>query len=157
MSGRFVRVVNSKRVTATVGGKKCYFRSRLEYRWALYLEFLRRHEGLRDWQYEPRCFVFSGEIKAPVQYRPDFSIVEPNGTEVYQECKGFHDGDTNSKLRKMAKHYPNVIMELVLQRMPKDGKGTNRRRVAAKYCRRVIDASEIFKQIKGLVDMRIPK
>jgi hypothetical protein len=34
-------------------------------------------------------------------------------------------------------------------------KGANRRRIADKYARRIIDASEIFKQIKGVINLNI--
>ena len=75
-------------------------------------------------------------------------MIENDGTVVYQETKGYYDGQTNTKLRRMARHYPDTIFELVLQRIPKrGGKGAGRRRIAAKYTRRIIDASKIFKQI----------
>ena len=147
------RVVNAVRVKETVGGKTCSFRSMAEYRWARYLQLLKEQGHIQDWEYEPRKFLFLGEISAPVQYTPDYRITEPDGTVVYQEFKGYHDRGTNTKLQRMAKHYPHVIMELVLQRMPKTqkSKGANRRRVAAKYVRRIIDAGEVFKQVKGLL------
>lgn len=155
---RIVKVMGNQRVTAIVGGKKCYFRSKFEYAWAKYLQWLKEQKQIRDWSYEPQLFTFAGEITAPVQYRPDFKIVELNGTEFYQECKGYHDGSTNRKFQRMAKHYPGTVMELVLQRIPRKGsKGANRRRVAAKYTRRIIDASLIFHQIKNVVNLEVPK
>jgi len=147
------RQYNNQHITATVGEKKCHFRSKLEYQWAQYLELLKIHEQIVDWDYEPEVFYFLGERTAPVQYRPDFKVIENDGTIVWQETKGYHDGKTNSKFRCMAKHYPGVVIELVLQRIPKHNKGigANRRRIAEKYVRRIIDASEIFKQCKGII------
>ena len=153
---RIAREFNNTRVRATIGGQECYFRSKLEYRWALYLEFLRSAGTMVSWEYEPKIFYFEGEKTAPVQYKPDFKIVE-FGQTIWQECKGWHDGPTNTKLRRMAKHHPDAVMELVLQRIPKKGiKGANRRRVAAKYTRRIIDASVIFKQFQGVINFDVP-
>jgi len=154
---RIVKVFNNRRVTATIGGQTCNYRSVLEYRWALYLQFLVDSGELDSWEYETDTFYFPGETTAPVRYLPDFKIVEPGGVIVYQECKGWHDGPTNTKLRRTARHYPDVVMELVLQRIPKKGvKGVNRRRVADKYTRRIIDASDIFKQMKGAINFDTP-
>jgi len=152
------RVYNNIRVTATVGGQKYHFRSKLEYNWAQYLDFLQSAEEIIDWSYETELFIFHGVTRAPVQYRPDFRVVENDGTAVFQECKGYHDGQTNSKLRLMAKHYPDVVMELVRQNIPKSGgKGANRLFNAKRYVRRIIDASAIFKQLKGYINFDVPK
>jgi len=155
---RIVKTMNNQRVTAVIGGKKCNFRSQFEYRWSKYLQFLKAAGEIKDWEYEAELFVFPGEITAPVQYRPDFKVIGNKGTVVYQETKGYHDGSTNRKFQRMAKHYPDVVMELVLQSIPRKGsKGANRRAVAAKYTRRIIDASVIFKQIKHVVNLEVPK
>ena len=124
------------------------FRSKFEHRWAQYLNLLQEQGHIRDWFYESIKFYFPGETTAPIQYTPDFEIHEqPDGLVVFQECKGYHDGQTNTKLRRMAKHHPDIVMELVLMRIPKrSGKGANRRRVAAKYTRRVIDGGKILRQ-----------
>lgn len=152
---RIRRQYNNKRVTAKFNGRNCYFRSQFEYKWACYLQFLKDSKIIKDWFYEPDIFIFEGERTAPVQYRPDFKLIGTDSKELYQECKGYHDGQTNSKLRRMARHYPDVVMELVLMRIPKKGK-VNRRRIAEKYVRRIIDASKIFRQIKGIVNLNIP-
>ena len=152
---RIVKVYNNQRVTAEFNGRTCNFRSKFEYNWALYLQFLKESGEIITWDYEVRKFYFKDEETPPVQYTPDFWIFESSDSNYYQECKGYHDGATNRKLQRLAKHYPDVVIELVLMRMPKwnKTKGANRRRVAEKYCRRIIDASEIFKQIKGLVKL----
>jgi len=151
---RVTKVMNNRRVTATVGGQECHFRSAFEYQWALYLQFLRDKKQIMWWAYEPKVFDFTqfGYTTGPYKYRPDFLICENDKTKVYQECKGYHDGATNRKFQRTAKHYPDVVMELVLQRIPKKkSKGANRRLNAQRYVRRIIDASEIFKQLKGFI------
>ena len=148
---RIVKVMGNRASTETVGGKTCHFRSQFEYKWAQYLQFLKEQGQIRDWKYESKTFYFSGEKTAPVQYTPDFLVTENDGGYVWQECKGYHDGPTNTKFRRLARHCPDAVMELVLMRIPRRGKGAGRRRIAAKYVRRIIDASEIFKQLKGML------
>lgn len=155
---RVVKVMGNQPVKATVGGKKCYFRSKLEYKWARYLEFLKAGGAIRDWDFEPsdvEPFYFPGEKTAPVQYRPDFRVIDKDGNEFWQETKGWHDGKTNEKFRRMQKHHPDVVMELVLQSIPKR-KGINRRETAKKYVRRIIDASVIFRQVKKAININVP-
>ena len=150
---RIVKVMRNRPSTETVGGKTCHFRSQLEYKWAQYLQLLKEQSHIWDWLYEPHTFYFPNEKTAPVQYTPDFQVFVPDIGHFWQELKGYHDGPTNSKLRRMAKHYPDEIFELVLQRIPKKNKakGAGRRRVAAKYTRRIIDASVIFRQMGALI------
>jgi len=153
---RVTKVMNNQPVRAEFNGRKCYFRSKLEYCWALYLQFLLENGKIQDWFYEPDLFIFEGEKTAPIQYRPDFKVIEADGTVIYQETKGYHDGSTNKKLQRMQKHYPETIFELVLQRIPRSGsKGANRRHIAAKYTRRIIDASAIFQQMKGVINFSV--
>jgi len=150
---RIVRVMRNQPITATVGGQTCRFRSKFECNWARYLQWLTDRGVIQGWQYEVDLFLFPGEITAPVQYRPDFKVTEAGGVICYEECKGYHDGATNKKFQRMAKHHPDVEMELVLMRIPKrkPGKGINRRKAAERYVRRIIDASEIFRQTRGAV------
>lgn len=155
--GRLVRDYNNKPVTATVGGKECHFRSTFEFKWALYLDFLVNAKEIIGWTYEEDLFIFHGEVTAPIQYRPDFKVTEKDGTVVYQETKGYHDGQTNTKLRRMASHYPDTIFDLVLMSIPGNrAKGANRRRIAEKYTRRIIDAGVIFRQLKGVINFKPP-
>ena len=142
---RIVKVMGNKPKTATVGGKTYYFRSKFEWKWARYLQLLKEQGHILGWLYEPERFFFPNEKTAPVQYTPDFKVLG-HLVDYWQECKGYHDGPTNSKLRRMAKHYPDEIFELVLMRIPKKGKGVNRRAVAAKYTRRIIDGGKILRQ-----------
>ncbi len=141
---------------AIFDGQAYHFRSKFERNWAAYLQFLVETGEIERWEYEPVTFYFAGEKTAPVQYTPDFRIwVKGELNFYYQETKGHFDGKTNKKFQRLDKHFPHVIIELVLMSIPKSKKqiGANRRGVARKYTRRIIDASEIFKQIKGLVNI----
>lgn len=124
-----------------------HVRSGLERDWVTYLNMLWESGEILCAEYEPHTFYFPNQTAGPVKYTPDFRVVEKDGTTVWQELKGYHDGKTNSRLQKMAKYFPDEIMELVLQNIPKKGsKGVNRRAAAARWTRRIIDASQIFRQ-----------
>jgi len=148
---RVVKRVTAIATKATVGGKNCNFRSWLELLYGCYLEFLKRAGCILDWDFEPLKFYFEGEKTAPVQYTPDFRIRKLNGEIVFHETKGYHDGETNSKLRRLKKHYPSVKIELWLDGFA--AKTAGRRRTAEKYCLRVGNVKPIFAKFRNLPQM----
>lgn len=117
--------------------------------WAQYLEFLKQSKLIINWWYEHKTFYFNNEKTAPVQYTPDFKISNIE-TIYYQEFKrGFLDGQAVTKFRRMAKHYPDIIIELVMMGILK--KESHQMFIAKKYVRRIVDASAIFKQMGKLI------
>lgn len=154
-SRRIVKVMGNRRITATVGGKQYHFRSLFEWHWSQYLEFLKQAGEIENWFYENTLFDFTkfNYERGPFFYRPDFLIFDNNAKEYFQECKGFINGDTISKVTRAIKHYDysKDNFELVVQRVPKKGKGSQRYARAINYFRRIIDASEIFRQMKGMI------
>lgn len=142
---------NVRRITATIGGKGYCYRSEGEFMWAQYLEFLKQSGEIKNWFYEPSKLHFKNVKFGPVQYTPDF-LIYPIGDydNYYQEFKrGYLDGSAVTKLRRMAKQYPDVIIELVMMNMPK--KETHRMYIAKKYIRRIVDASAIFRQMGSYI------
>jgi len=142
---------NVKKIHDTIGGKTYTFKSKFERDWAKYLQLLKEQGFINDWSYEPTKFIFEDETFGPISYTPDFGIQEDGRPVYFQECKGHFDSPTNTKFRRMAKpkHYPDIEIDLILQRFTK--KNARKREIAAKYVRRVIDASQIFRQVKGLI------
>lgn len=149
---------NVRRITATIGGKTCAFRSEGEMMWAQYLEFLKQSHEIEDWEYEPPPFYFKDITFGPPQYKLDFLIKTPTRfirqkeSDYYQEFKhGEFDGPALTKLRRMAKQYPNVVIELVVAGQRK--KDAHRLYMAKKYIKdnQVTDAAVIFKQMGGLI------
>jgi len=103
----------SKSGWAEIGGKRNYFRSSWEITVAAYYEFLKRHKLIQEWEYEPTVFWFN-EIKRGVRsYKPDFLITRNDGTTYYVEVKGWMDNKSKTKLKRMAKYYPNVVVEVI--------------------------------------------
>lgn len=104
---------NIQRGEYLVGGKAMYFRSKWEANYALYLEFQKKQKVIRDWHYESKFFDFPAISHGTTRYLPDFEIEENDGTTSYVEVKGYMDSRSKTKLRRMAKYYPQVKLILV--------------------------------------------
>jgi hypothetical protein len=147
------REFRNKPTHIVINGQDYDFKSKFEANWALYLSFLQDTEVIKDWDYEQVKFNFVGETTAPVQYTPDFRILDKDGNTYFQECKGYFEGKDNSRFRRLIKYNPGVVIDLVLQQKPSRGKKARQIEITQKYCRRIIYASDIFKQIKGYVKL----
>ena len=86
-----------------------YFRSAWEANIARYLNFLLKINQIKSWEYEPDTFWFEKIKRGIRSYTPDFKI---NG-DYYIEVKGYMDAKSKTKLRRMAKYYPRVKVELL--------------------------------------------
>jgi hypothetical protein len=153
---RITQVVNCKPTTAIIAGRQYDFRSKFESRWALYLQFLKEHFQIEKWEYEPKTFYFDRTLykNRPFEYTPDFRITQNDGTVIYQELKGFLTTKDNSKYLRFSKHYPSIVLEIVMQQNPKKGKGfENYAKLKNKggIVSRIIAADEIFRQVKGVL------
>jgi len=94
-----------KQFWAIVGDKEpIYFRSSWEYYYAIFLEKL-KHEPLVFWFHDIKRGVRS--------YLPDFCILHLNGTEEWVETKGLMDSKSQTKMKRMAKYYPQIKIRLV--------------------------------------------
>ena len=96
-----------------IGKQKIYFRSRWEYNYALYLEYLKKNKTIKKWEYEPVIFWFEKIKRGCVSYKPDFKITRNDKTIYYIEIKGWMDAQSKTKLKRMAKYYPDVELLLV--------------------------------------------
>ena len=76
---RIVKVFNNQRVHAIVDGKDCHFRSKFEYNWAMYLQFLKEQGQIDNWEYEPDRFLFPAEVRGAKEYTPEaFEVIKEN-------------------------------------------------------------------------------
>ena len=96
-----------------IGDKKIYFRSRWEYRYALYLEYLKGQKQIVEWFYEPKTFWFEGIKRGTNNYKPDFCVVHTDASEEYVEVKGYMDAKSKTKIKRMAKYHPTVRLRVV--------------------------------------------
>lgn len=93
---------------------KIYFRSGWEANYCRYLIFLKKEKIIYAWQYEPDTFWFNAIKRGVRSYLPDFKIWEYKGSEPhYIEVKGYMDSKSKTKIKRMAKYYPNVRLSVV--------------------------------------------
>ena len=104
---------NIKRGWFNIGGKEMFFRSKWEANYALYLDFLVKQKQIMKWEYEVDTFWFE-EIRRGVRsYKPDFKIFNNNGSFYYDEIKGYMDAKSKTKIKRMAKYYPEVVLNVI--------------------------------------------
>lgn len=144
-----VRVVNCKPVTAIIDGKRYKFRSIFEFHWACYCQ-LRKQQGLiKNWAYESIKYDFFqfGYRNRPFEYTPDFTIWRNDGTVYFEETKGCTETKDLSRFLRARKHF-DARFELILQRTPRRGKGSQivAKAQTAWYIDRVVNGSEIIRQ-----------
>ena len=98
---------------AELGGKRNFYRSRWEYRSALYLEFMKKHKHIVEWQHEPKTFYFEGIKRGTNNYKPDFMVIFPSGNEEWIEVKGYETSKDRTKYKRMAKYHPDVKLRVI--------------------------------------------
>jgi len=135
---RIARDFNNKRMTETVGGKECNFRSKLEFRIAKYLQLLKDTGHIKDWAFEQTTFHFPDD-----RYLVDFDVLENDGNFYYIEGKGHPDERARRKLRLLNKYKPEVKIMMVFQ----SKRDAAKLGLAKKYCWRVCLLNELTKGI----------
>jgi len=98
---------------AEIGGKRNFYRSKWEYRYALYLQLLKEQNHIKDWFHEPKTFYFEGIKRGTNNYRPDFVVEFPSGKLEYFEIKGYETAKDLTKYRRMAKYHPDIVLNVV--------------------------------------------
>jgi hypothetical protein len=101
-----------------LGGQ--FFRSSWEANYARYLDFLISKGQIKGWEYEPDTFIFHGITRGAISYMPDFKVTENDGSVVYHEVKGWMTSEARTRLKRMAKFYPDVKILLVGEREYKE-------------------------------------
>ena len=135
----------------TIGGQHYTFRSKLERNWAAYLQFLKESDVILDWRFEQTTFLFPDETKGAKQFLVDFDILNKDWTLEYHETKGWLQGKDVTKFKHVAKYRPEVKITLIMSGKAK--KDANRLRQISKFADRITYAPDIFRQIKGFVNL----
>ena len=96
-----------------IDGRRIFFRSRWEFRYALYLQLLKERGEIKDWQHAPKTFWFEGIKRGTNNYKPDFLVTHKNDSEEWIEVKGYMDSKSATKIKRMAKYFPQVKLRVV--------------------------------------------
>lgn len=104
--------INSVGSWIEIGGKRFYAKSKAEYRFANYLEFLKKNVSIKDWEYEPKTFWFEGIKRGVCSYKPDFRIVENDESHWWAEVKGYMDAKSKTKIKRFAKYFPQEKLKV---------------------------------------------
>ena len=99
-----------------IGGKRKFFRSRWEANYARYLEFLKQHNEIKEWQHESKTFWFENIKRGCRSYLPDFEITNNDGSIEFHEVKGWFDDRSKTKLKRMQKYYPDVKLIVIFRK-----------------------------------------
>lgn len=110
---RKVKTSAIKRGWKKISGKRIYFRSGWEYKYAQYLQWQKENKVIKKWEHEPETFWFEGIRRGCVSYLPDFKVTNNDGTHFWVEVKGYMDAKSATKLKRFAKYYPNERLVLV--------------------------------------------
>lgn len=105
--------VSWKQAWHVIGGKRHYFRSSWEVNYAHYLQWLKERNEITEWNYEIQTFWFDKIKRGVRSYTPDFQIVELNDDVVFHEIKGWMDDKSKTKIKRMAKYYPEIKLIVI--------------------------------------------
>lgn len=108
-----VRRINSQAGWRVIGGQRIYCRSKMEANYGRVLEFQRKSGLIAAWFHEKTTYWFEGIRRGCVSYLPDYDIVENDGGFRHDEVKGYMDKKSATKLKRMKKYYPDVIVRLI--------------------------------------------
>ncbi len=105
-----------KRGTVEIGEKTFFARSSWEANIAAYLEFQKTHGIIKDWFHEPETFWFLNIKRGVRSYLPDFKVIKNDDTFYFIEVKGYMDAKSKTKMKRLAKYYPEIELQLIDQK-----------------------------------------
>ncbi len=147
--------------TTTIDGETITFRSKLEYRYAVYLQTLKEAGHIQAWEYEPPGMAIEfehGRRNNVHGYLPDFAVL-PNDTELWEmhETKGYFTPIDAKKIKAFAEQNGNPVTLIFgsLKNTKSQGKQYRIAKKLAPHIHRIIwDASKsLFEPIKFMFDV----
>ena len=101
------------------GGKRAdlgnrYYRSTMEANYQRYLNWQQAHDMIQGSQYEPKGVEYAFPLKRGERfYKPDFIVTLLDGSIEIHETKGWMDSKSATKLKRMAKYYPDIKVKVI--------------------------------------------
>lgn len=96
-----------------VGGQKFFARSRWEANYARYLQWEKESGTIQNWEHEPQTFWFEKIKRGVRSYLPDFRVTMVDGNIEWHEVKGWMDARSKTKIKRMAKYYPEEVLKII--------------------------------------------
>jgi len=96
-----------------IGDKRIYCRSRWEANYGRFLEFLKKHNQIKEWEHEPKTFWFTGIKRGTLTYLPDYKVINLNGSHYWVEVKGWYDDRSKTKIKRFHQQFPDEKLILV--------------------------------------------
>ncbi len=147
---RMQREFCNKPLNGTFHGVTYHFRSKAEYNWALWCDKRVELDMIGSWKYEPARIHFKDNKRGPYNYLPDFWIYDNEGAVIrIEEVKGYLDSKSRSQFKKWSKEGRCPIW-LVMTNFT--ASNANGRRLADKYCERIVNMRTILTPLKGVLE-----
>ena len=96
-----------------------FVRSSWERNWAAYLDWLLLLGEIKSWEYEPEEFEFTGIKRGTRFYKPDFRIINNDGSVEYHEVKGRWTQKAQTQVSRFRKYYPEHRLIVIDKEMYK--------------------------------------
>ncbi|MCE5324919.1 MAG: hypothetical protein LLG01_00745 [Planctomycetaceae bacterium] len=127
-------------------GKITYhFRSKLEARYANYLERMREIGQILGWWYEPFTLRFAEGL--PAEWTPDFLVLMPGGELELHETKGYIEQKDVHKFRRVRQNYSGF--DKIVCVFAAESAKRPRVKAAASQWAEIRYANPLFKQVFG--------
>jgi len=130
------------------------FKSKQEYKWAQYLEYLKMSDEVDTWQYEPHTFEMKERYRKRRIYTPDFKVYTVTRyAHIRYVQHEWHEVKTTlrqkdvTRFRYFKADYPNERIVLVITSKPRTTKRIVLLEKAKKYVDDVIFAGPIFRKL----------
>lgn len=123
------------------------FRSKLEARYANYLERLREMGQILGWWYEPIKLLFPAYETSPREWTFDFLVLTASGATEIHECKGMCSKDDATKLARTKEAYDGFDQMVMIFAAP--SKQKPRVKAAILQWAEIKYANELFRQMFG--------
>lgn len=107
------KVYKSHQSWQEIDGRRIFFRSDWEYKFALHLQSIKQFGAIQDWEHEPQTFWFNEIRRGTRSYLPDFKVINLNGTHYWVEVKGYLDAKSRTKIRRFRKYYPDESLIVI--------------------------------------------
>jgi hypothetical protein len=71
---------------------------------------------IKSWRHESKTFWFENIRRGVRSYLPDFEITNNDGGVEYHEVKGYMDNRSKTKIKRMAKYYPETKLIVICKK-----------------------------------------